>query len=422
MWRPGLIVALLALWPQPMDAAGRSVPAEPGALTQAVAGAEAGDVLRLAPGLHRGAVVIDRPLTIEGGDSAHVVGPEDGSVISVEAADVTIRGLVISGSGSSHEKIDAGIKLGKKAVRAIVEGNRLVGNLYGVDIHGARDALVTGNVIEGRQDHRMNDRGNGVYVWNAPGAVVEGNDIRWGRDGIFANTSKRNVFSGNRFRDLRFAVHYMYTNDSEVSGNISIGNHLGYALMFSKKVRVTGNVSLSDREHGIMLNYTTQSEISGNLIRGGIGKCAFLYNANKNRITENRFERCEIGIHFTAGSERNSITGNAFMGNRTQVKYVGSRWLDWSTEGRGNHWSDLAAYDVNGDGIADSAYRPNDAMDHILWTQPAAKLLLGSPAVQLVRWAQSAFPALLPGGVVDKHPLMQPIEIAVPNWENRHDG
>jgi nitrous oxidase accessory protein len=194
MWRPGLIVALLALWPQPMDAAGRSVPAEPGALTQAVAGAEAGDVLRLAPGLHRGAVVIDRPLTIEGGDSAHVVGPEDGSVISVEAADVAIRGLVISGSGSSHEKIDAGIKLGKKAVRAIVEGNRLVGNLYGVDIHGARDALVTGNVIEGRQDHRMNDRGNGVYVWNAPGAVVEGNDIRWGRDGIFANTSKRNVF------------------------------------------------------------------------------------------------------------------------------------------------------------------------------------------------------------------------------------
>jgi nitrous oxidase accessory protein len=101
---------------------------------------------------------------------------------------------------------------------------------------------------------------------------------------------------------------------------------------------------------------------------------------------------------------------------------VGSRWLDWSADGRGNHWSDLAAYDVNGDGIADSAYRPNDAMDHILWTQPAAKLLLGSPAVQLVRWAQSAFPALLPGGVVDKHPLMQPVEIAVPNWENRHDG
>ena len=59
-------------------------------------------------------------------------------------------------------------------------------------------------------------------------------------------------------------------------------------------------------------------------------------------------------------------------------------------------------------GIADAPYRPNDSMDHVLWTQPAAKLLMGSPAVQLVKWSQSAFPALLPGGVIDSHPLMRP--------------
>jgi nitrous oxidase accessory protein len=421
MWGPGFIVALLLLWPLSTIAAERSVPAEPGALANAVAEAEDGDILRLAPGLHQGAIVIDRPLTIEGNGAARIVGLAAGSVISIDAPDVIIRGLEISGSGSSHEEIDSGIKLGKNATRALVEGNRLVGNLYGVDIHGAHDARVVGNIIEGRQDHRMNDRGNGIYVWNAPGAVAEGNDIRWGRDGIFANTSKRNLFRGNRFRDLRFAVHYMYTNDSEVSDNVSIGNHLGYALMFSKKVLVTGNASLGDRDHGIMLNYANESRVTGNLVRDGAGKCAFLYNASKNHISGNRFERCDIGIHFTAGSERNSITGNAFLGNRTQVKYVGSRWLDWSADGRGNHWSDFAAYDVDGDGIADSTYRPNDAMDHILWTQPAAKLLLGSPAVQLVRWGQSAFPALLPGGVVDSRPLMRPVEIAAPNWENRHD-
>ena len=69
----------------------------------------------------------------------------------------------------------------------------------------------------------MNERGNGVYIWNAPGAVVEGNDIRWGRDGIFVNTSTDNVLRGNRFRDLRFAIHLMYSNGSEISGNLSIG-------------------------------------------------------------------------------------------------------------------------------------------------------------------------------------------------------
>jgi len=172
---------------------------------------------------------------------------------------------------------------------------------------------------------------------------------------------------------------------------------------------VRANLSENDRDHGIMLNYANGARVEDNVVRRGGEKCLFMYNANKNRIAGNRFESCPIGIHFTAGSERNEITGNAFVGNRTQVKYVGSRWLDWSAGGRGNYWSDHAAFDINGDGLADMAYRPNDLMDHILWTQPAARLLLGSPAVQLIRWTQSTFPALLPGGVVDNKPLMKPV-------------
>ena len=182
------------------------------------------------------------------------------------------------------------------------------------------------------------------------------------------------------------------------------------------------NISIDDDKHGVMLNYTNSSRIEGNLVVGGKDKCLFIYNAHKNAITGNRFERCGIGVHFTAGSERNAMSDNAFVGNRTQVKYVGTKWVDWSHEGRGNYWSDFAAYDIDGDGLADTPYRPNDSMDHVLWTQPSAKLLLGAPAVQMVRWAQSAFPALLPGGVVDSAPMMRPVAIAVPDWETRHDG
>ena len=107
------------------------------------------------------------------------------------------------------------------------------------------------------------------------------------------------------------------------------------------------------------------------------------------------------------------LTGNAFIGNQNQVKYVGTRFMEWSHEGRGNFWSDHPAYDLNGDGIADASYRPNDLMDHILWSTPSAALLTGSPAVQLIRWSQSSFPATMPGGVTDSHPLMQPLTIPV---------
>ncbi|MFZ1663065.1 MAG: nitrous oxide reductase family maturation protein NosD, partial [Paracoccaceae bacterium] len=89
--------------------------------------------------------------------------------------------------------------------------------------------------------------------------------------------------------------------------------------------------------------------------------------------------------------------------------------IEWSLDGVGNYWSDLPAFDLDTDGYADSPFRPNDLMDHILWSQPAASLLMGSPAVQLIRWSQSSFPATLPGGVVDSHPQMTPLWIAVPS-------
>ncbi|MDZ4089477.1 MAG: nitrous oxide reductase family maturation protein NosD, partial [Tabrizicola sp.] len=346
---------------------------------------------------------------------ATVEGQGRGSVITVTAADVVLTGLHVTGSGSDNQAIDSGIKIAKGADRARIQGNRLTDNMHGVDVHGGVDTLVTGNSIEGRQNHRMNERGNGIYIWNSPGTVIEGNTVRWGRDGIFSNASKKGTYRNNTFRDLRFGVHYMYTHDSEVSGNVSIGNHLGFAIMFSDRVVVRDNLSLGDREHGVMLNFANGADVAGNLVRGGSKKCLFIYNAHKNLVFGNRFEGCGIGIHFTAGSERNLLTGNAFLGNQEQVKYVGTRFMEWSYEGRGNFWSDHPAFDLNGDGIADGVFRPNDLMDHILWSQPAAALLTGAPAVQLVRWSQSSFPAIMPGGVTDSHPLMTPLTIPVPD-------
>jgi nitrous oxidase accessory protein len=407
-----LLVALCLLSPPAWAGEIRVAPGA-GTLPAAIAAAQAGDVLILTDGAYTGPVTIDRPLTLQGSPGTVIDGHGKGTVITIAAPDVVLTGLHVTRSGADHAQIDSGIKVLKGADRARIEGNRLTDNLHGVDVHGGRDTLVRGNTIEGRQHHRMNERGNGIYIWNSPGTVIEGNDIRWGRDGIFSNASRKGTYRGNLFRDLRFAVHYMYTHDSTVAGNVSIGNHLGFAIMFSDRVVLENNLSLGDREHGVMLNFANGADVSGNLVRGGTKKCLFIYNAHKNLIFDNRFQDCGIGIHFTAGSERNVLTGNAFLGNREQVKYVGTRHMEWSHDGRGNYWSDHPAFDLNGDGVADGVFRPNDLMDHILWSQPAAALLTGSPAVQLVRWSQSSFPAILPGGVTDSRPLMQPITIPV---------
>jgi nitrous oxidase accessory protein len=404
--------------------------------------ASPGDVIVLEGGEHQGPVTIDKTLTLEGEAGAAVMGNGKGSVITVKAPRSIVRGLEIRGSGKDLYGMDSGIFVAQSATGARMERNAILSNLVGIYLHGAEDSLAQGNRIIGLREGRISEAGDGVSVWNAPGAKVIDNDIRYGRDGIFSKASKRNVFSGNRFRDLRFAVHYMYTNDSQISDNVSTGNAAGYAIMYSNRLKITGNRSEGDRDHGLLLNYANSSKITGNIVIGhfqpadrwrgvrasehgvpkpedesqttgedrrlGPEKCVFIYNANKNRFADNLFRGCAVGIHFTAGSEGNRMSGNAFIDNRNQVKYVGTRHLDWSADGRGNYWSDNPAFDLDGDGIGDSPYRPNDLIDRVLWTSPQAKLLTSSPAVQVIRWAQAQFPALLPGGVVDSHPLMVP--------------
>lgn len=441
----GLAAILAAGFAGLASAAQVDVPAGTAGLQAVLDRAAEGDVVRLGRGEHQGPVMLARKLVLEGEAGAVLNGNGQGSVIIVSAPDAVVRGLVIRGSGKDLEKMDAGVFVEKTADRAVVEDNRIEGNLYGIYLHGARDAIARRNLVVGVQEGRVNESGNGVSVWNAPGAKVLENDIRFGRDGIFVISSRQNTFSGNRFRDVRFAVHYMYTNNSEVSGNRSTGNAVGYAIMYSNQLKVRDNISDGDRDHGFLFNYANGSEIAGNTVlarlqpaerwalrgmrtskehglpaadepardsrsgmRMGPDKCVFIYNANQNRFFDNWFEGCDIGIHFTAGSERNQISGNAFVGNRNQVKYVGTRYLDWSQGGRGNYWSDNPAFDLDGDGIADTAYRPNDLIDKVLWTAPRAKVLLNSPAVQVLRWAQAQFPALLPGGVVDSRPLIAP--------------
>ena len=416
MLRPRILVAVALAAPLMTGAAlpvtgawAEMIPVAQGqSAVEALARAAPGDTVHLAAGTFQGDLVVAVPrITIEGDPGAVVQGSGTGDAVRVTAADVTIRGLRIRGSGLTLIDKNSGVFLDRTADRAQVTGNQFEENLISVYLDGPHDVVVRGNHIEGLRTLRRTERGPAISLWNTPGSQIIDNDIRGGRDGVFSVSSSRNIVRDNSFHNLRFAVHFMYTNDTEVAGNLSVGNEVGYVMMYSDRLRLHDNVSDADRDHGLLFNYANASRIENNVVRAS-EKCVFIYNANKNRFAGNWFEGCHIGVHFTAGSERNEITGNAFLGNRTQVMYVGTRILDWSVRGRGNYYSDNPAFDLNGDGIADTAYRPNNLTDQVIWRAPAAKILLNSPSMQVVRWAQAQFPAIHPGGVVDTAPLMLP--------------
>ncbi|MDE3114911.1 MAG: nitrous oxide reductase family maturation protein NosD [Pseudomonadota bacterium] len=402
-------------------ATGIDAAAQAQSLQQAIAAARPGAVVTIASGVHHGRLRIDKPLTLTGVRGAVLDGDGRGDVIRIVAPHVTVKGLTLRDSGTDLTAMNAGIYVEKQADGAELIGNRLEGVLFGIYLDGASGTKVIGNRIRGIARLRRADRGDGIHLWNDRGTLVEGNDIAGTRDGIYIYISPQTRIVGNRLHGVRYGIHYMYSNDDEVAGNVSFGNVAGYALMQSHNLRVHNNSSSGDRDYGFLLNYVTFSRFRGNTVKhvqgetgaggaavqGAEGKGIFVYNSEYDRFSRNIIADCPIGIHVTAGSDHDVFDRNAFLHNRVQVKYVQNTQEEWSWRGVGNYWSDYLGWDMNGDGIGDVAYRPNDGIDILLWEYPDAALLMNSPAILALRYVQRAFPIFVPPGVADSHPLMK---------------
>lgn len=395
-------------------------PGEP--LQPLIERAASGDRLILPKGRYPGSLVIDRTLTLSGDPGAVIDGGGDGHAVVLDAPDSVLEGVTIENWGANLTDMDAGIFVEQGAAGSVIRDSRLQGPGFGIWLDAVSDVQVLDNVIRGDTALRSQDRGNGVHLFNSRNVRVEGNDIRHTRDGIYIDTSSQCLLRGNHMQALRYGVHYMYAYDNRVEENTTRDTRTGYALMQSKRLRVIGNRSQGDRNYGILMNNITGSLLRDNritrahqrrdaqgkgLVSGAEGKALFVYNSQYNRFEANRLAESDIGIHLTAGSEDNELVGNAFVDNRQQVMYVATRPQEWSEAEHGNYWSDYLGWDLDGDGVGDTPYEPNDAMDRLLWRYPVARLLMHSPAVLALRWVQRQFPVFRPQGVKDSHPLME---------------
>lgn len=385
-----------------------------------IAQAAPGATITVPVGVHRVNLVLAKPVTLIGAPGAVLDGGGHGDVVRVAADDVAVEHLTIRASGTDLTATNAGIFVERKARNVTLADNAITDTLFGIYLDGAQDVRITGNTVRGMRNLHVADRGDGIHLWNDAGCVVQGNDVAYSRDGIYIYVSNHNLIARNTVHHVRYGVHYMYSQDNRLVGNVSRDNLAGYALMASSRLTIEGNTAERDQTYGFLLNYishstltdntisgiTGQSGVTGDEVDGGAGKGLFVYLSQFNAIHDNRVLDSQIGIHMTAGSEHNEVWGNSFIGNRVQVKYAQSLAQEWSKDGRGNYWSDYLGWDLDDNGIGDVPFRPNDGVDVLLWKYPAAKSLMSSPSILLMRYVQRAFPVFMPPAVVDSHPLM----------------
>ena len=372
-----------------------------------------GSTIELEPGTYVGGVTIDKPLTITGHDWPIIDSGGEGTVIEVTAPDVTIKNLVIRGSGASLDREDSGISVLEP--RVTVTDNRFEDVLFGIFLRTSPDSLIANNIV-GAKDVFVANRGDGIRLWESAGTTVEGNVIDGGRDTVFWFTDNV-VVRNNRVSDGRYGLHFMYSDGAVIEGNILTSNSVGAFMMYSFDVSILNNVMADNSGpsgYGLGLKDMDDFTLSGNrFVSNRVGM--YLDNSpsaagSEGWIQDNLFAYNQIGASFLPAVKNNNFSGNTFIDNIEQVGITSSGHFDgnaWSVDGRGNYWSDFAGYDADGDGVGDVSYKVDDLYNTLTDEYPDLAFFNETPASKAIGLAAQMFPVLRPDPIiVDEHPLV----------------
>lgn len=368
--------------------------------------AQPGDRVVVPAGTYDGDLLIDRPITLSGSGRPTLRGSGSGSVVRVRAAGVVIEGFDIDGRGQGDLGRDtSGIHVA--APRVTIRDCRIRQALFGVYLREADDAVVEATTVTGIPGRDPGENGSGIHVWNSQRFRLVGNTITGVRDGFYIQSSSNGLVRGNRAGDLRYGLHYMFSDDNVFEDNVFERGAAGAALMYSDRVAFRRNQFVRNRGFasvGLLLKECDEVVAEDNLIADN-ARGIFLEGSYRNQFRRNLVAMSDMALVIYDSSGGNHFAGNAFVGNLTPLSLSGKRT---DTVFDGNYWSDHGVPDLDGDGVSDRPYRLSNVFDHLRGNLTAADLFSRSVAASALGAAERAFPVLDPLPVVDAHPLARP--------------
>ena len=210
----------------------------------ALAQAHDGDVIEVRAGAYHGPVVIDKAVTLEGIGWPSLDNGEKGTVVRLTKSGAVVRGFEIMGSGVEPDQDHAGITLA--AAHTTAENNRLHDVLFGIFVAEAPDAVVRGNDVSSKPEYDMGRKGDGIRLWYSPRAIIENNVIHDTRDVVIWYSNGVQVI-GNTIERGRYAIHFMFCNDALVAHNRILDNSVGIYTMYSDRVVMNDNLIRGQR-------------------------------------------------------------------------------------------------------------------------------------------------------------------------------
>lgn len=408
----GLVLVTLAAV---QSATGAPIVVSPGGpvptIGQALELAPTGGRIVVRAGVYREPTLrLTRSVELTGDSGAVLDGEGRRQLMTITGDGVTVRGLTFRNVGMSYTEDRAAIKA--VGVRGcVIDDNRVEEGFFGIYLARSTGCRIARNVLSAKGSTEVGS-GNGIHLWSSDSVLIEGNTISGYRDGIYFEFVRGSTIRGNTSeRNLRYGLHFMYSDGCHYRANLFRANGSGVAVMYSKNVEMTGNRfedNWGSAAYGLLLKEMSDSRVIGNTFaRNTTGLVA--EGADRLEARDNDFIEDGWAVRMTASTSDARFTGNNFIGNTFDVT-TNSRQA--FSAFAGNYWDAYRGYDLDRDGYGDVPHRPVRLFSLIVEHNEPSLILLRSLFVRVLDVAERTVPLLTPATLSDERPAMRPLRRA----------
>lgn len=374
-----------------------------------------GDVIVIEAGVYtEDTILLDKPLTLVGNSGAVIRGRGDHELVVIDADSVTLRGFRFENVQKTFLEDRAAIRVAGRSVCRIEE-NDFDDVFFGIYLAKARDCVIKGNHLSTSIENETSG-GNAIHSWYSTSLSIHDNTISGFRDGIYLEFTDDSIVTGNlSTHNLRYGLHFMFSDRCAYQGNRFLDNRAGVAVMYADGILMHDNEftrAWGTSAYGLLLKEIRDGELIGNRFSENT-TAVFMEATDRMDILGNEFTANGWALRIMANALDNTFQGNDFLGNTFDVT-TNSRTAPSSFSG--NYWDRYRGYDLDQDGVGDVPFRPVTLFSILAERNESALFLYRSILVDVLDAAERLMPALTPVDLLDPMPLMSP---AIPELDNQ---
>jgi nitrous oxidase accessory protein len=376
-------------------------------IKQAIALAKVGDTILVKAGTyHEGNIILKKPLTMMGEGMPILDGENKFEILTIHTNGATVSGFKFINTGIASMNDIAAIKIAESKNLKIIN-NQFENTFFGIHISNSSNLLIEENSLRSNAEaeHQI---GNGIHLWKCDQIIINKNNVKGHRDGIYFEFVTNSVVTNNHSEgNMRYGLHFMFSHSDEYHRNSFTNNGAGVAVMYSKNVKMTHNIfeqNWGSSSYGLLLKDISDSEVNNNrFIKNTIG--INMEGSSRIQFMENIFNQNGWGVKLQASCDGNVFTKNNFTSNTFDMSTNGSLVLNSINN---NYWDKYEGYDLKKDGTGDVPYHPVNLYAMIIERIPSAVMLWRSFFVTLMDRAEKVVPVITPENLKDNFPSMKP--------------